>query len=330
MLKGYIGNTDPAWFSFLRDMARAPDRAGPVLDEVNFWKPSGRTFKAIEVGAPYFFRLKAPFRRIGGFGIFARYVELPDWLAWDSFGTANGAATERAFVDLLENYRAKNTANAAEVLRKVGCTLLTQAWFFPDEFHIAEPEGWANPIVSGKSLDLMEGEGRRIWAAALDAAAALQPGSWSRTSMVSTPPATLVAAEPSARYGAPRLVAPRLGQGTFRVAVMEAYDRACAVTTEHSLPVLEAAHIRPYAAGGPHETANGIFLRSDLHALFDLGYLTVSDDHRMELGRRLRADYGNGKAYEALHGKPLQLPSRPEDRPAREFVSWHQENVFRG
>lgn len=111
---------------------------------------------------------------------------------------------------------------------------------------------------------------------------------------------------------------------------MEAYDRACAVTTEHSLPVLEAAHIQPYAAGGPHDTANGIFLRSDLHALFDLGYLTVTDDHRLELGGRLHTDYGNGRAYELLAGKPLHVPARNTDRPAPEFLRWHQDNVFRG
>ncbi len=336
-IKGYIGNTDLRWYDFLRGLSTAPGHATQsVLEEVNFWKPSARTFKAIAPGAPYFFRLKAPRRRIGGFGIFTRYVELPDWLAWDSFGTANGAATERDFIALLDQYRPPSSpdAPAHAALRTVGCTLLTQAVFFPDALHIPEPDGWANAIVSGKSLELSDGEGLRIWSACLDAAARLQPSLGPPPLVVpatdSTPGPLLTVAEPAPRYGTPRLVAPRLGQGTFRVAVMEAYERACAVTTEHSLPVLEAAHIRPYAAGGPHDTANGLFLRSDLHALFDLGYLTVSANHRLELGRRLRADYGNGRAYEALHGKPLHLPTSAADRPAPEFIAWHQDNVFRG
>ena len=59
------------------------------------------------------------------------------------------------------------------------------------------------------------------------------------------------------RYGSPLLVRPRLGQGTFRIAVTEAYGRACAITGEHSLPALEAAHIQSYRFGGPHEIANG-------------------------------------------------------------------------
>ena len=34
-----------------------------------------------------------------------------------------------------------------------------------------------------------------------------------------------------------------------------------------TLPVLEAAHIKPYALEGPHDFNNGLLLRSDLHTL---------------------------------------------------------------
>ena len=54
-----------------------------------------------------------------------------------------------------------------------------------------------------------------------------------------------------------------------RFAVTSAYQSACAVTMEHSLPVLDAAHIRPYSDGGEHEVSNGLLLRSDIHRLFD-------------------------------------------------------------
>jgi putative restriction endonuclease len=49
------------------------------------------------------------------------------------------------------------------------------------------------------------------------------------------------------RYGNPLMVRPRLGQGSFRVLVTEIYQRRCALTGEKTLPVLEAAHIKPYA-----------------------------------------------------------------------------------
>jgi putative restriction endonuclease len=60
------------------------------------------------------------------------------------------------------------------------------------------------------------------------------------------------------RYGKPILVQPRLGQGAFRLLVTDAYQRGCAVTGERTLPVLDAAHIRPYAELGPHRLENGI------------------------------------------------------------------------
>jgi hypothetical protein len=47
------------------------------------------------------------------------------------------------------------------------------------------------------------------------------------------------------RYGSPNPVQPRLGQGAFRLLVTDAYGRRCAVTGERTLPVLDAAHIRP-------------------------------------------------------------------------------------
>jgi predicted restriction endonuclease len=67
------------------------------------------------------------------------------------------------------------------------------------------------------------------------------------------------------------------------VAVTDAYGRSCAVTREHSLPVLEAAHIRPCAQAGAHDVRNGLLLRSDLHRLFDIGYVTVTPDLRLEV-----------------------------------------------
>jgi len=74
----------------------------------------------------------------------------------------------------------------------------------------------------------------------------------------------------------------------FRVIVTDAYDRRCAMTGERTLPVLEAAHIKPYGSGDPHALENGLLLRSDLHILFDQDYITVDAkprDHKIRVGR---------------------------------------------
>ena len=133
------------------------------------------------------------------------------------------------------------------------------------------------------------------------------------------------------RYGKEVTIRPRLGQAAFRVIVTDKYKRACAITTEHSLPALEAAHIKPFSLSGPHEVYNGILLRSDFHRLMDTGYITITPDYRVEISQKLKADYENGKSYYPYHGKHLLvLPDRPEDRPARKFLIWHNENVFKG
>jgi putative restriction endonuclease len=137
-----------------------------------------------------------------------------------------------------------------------------------------------------------------------------------------------IAEDPSGRYGVPRLVAPRLGQGAFRVAVTEAYGRACAVTGEHSLPALDAAHILPFDREGPHEVTNGLLLRADLHRLFDRGYVTVTTDGVLRVSARLRKDFANGRTYYPLDGAKLTLPKASEDRPDPTFLRWHSEVHF--
>lgn len=126
------------------------------------------------------------------------------------------------------------------------------------------------------------------------------------------------------------LHSPRLGQGIFRVSVLDAYGRACAVTTEHSLPVLDAAHIRPFSSGGEHSVANGLVLRSDLHRLFDRGYVTVDEDDRLVVGRRLKDDFDNGRTYYALHGRSITLPQDVAFRPDRDALAWHRSRAFLG
>jgi len=123
---------------------------------------------------------------------------------------------------------------------------------------------------------------------------------------------------------------PRLGQATFRIAVLDAYGRACAVTGEHSLPAIEAAHIRSYAHDGPNEIRNGLLLRADLHRLFDTGYVTVTPDLLLEVSSRLREDYKNGRSYYPLQGVRLGVPPTEAHQPEKQFLEWHNRHVFRG
>lgn len=134
----------------------------------------------------------------------------------------------------------------------------------------------------------------------------------------------------SPRYGEPTLIRPRLGQGAFRASVTSVYQHRCALTGERTLPILDAAHIRPYDQGGEHEVTNGLLLRTDIHRLFDKGYATISSDGRFEVGQRLKAEFENGRDYYAMHGQSLSLPRDPQLRPSKQALEWHQSNRFLG
>lgn len=76
---------------------------------------------------------------------------------------------------------------------------------------------------------------------------------------------------------------------------------------------------------------NGLFLRSDVHTLFDDGYITIDKDYRIDVSRHLHEDYGNGKDYYKYHGQKLLIvPDSFREKPARLYLQWHNENVFRG
>lgn len=130
-------------------------------------------------------------------------------------------------------------------------------------------------------------------------------------------------------YGEPVLHRPRLGQGSFRLLITDTYERHCAVTGERALPTLEAAHIRSIACGGQHRVDNGLLLRSDVHRLFDKGYVTVTPDHRFRVSGRLKTEFDNGALYYPLDGQEIWLPSNADQRPLREFLEWHADTVFR-
>lgn len=127
------------------------------------------------------------------------------------------------------------------------------------------------------------------------------------------------------------LIRARLGQRTFRILVTEAYTRRCAVTGERTLPALEVAHIKPFSKSGPNLTPNGLLMRSGLHRLFDLGYVSVTPERCIEVSRRIKEEFSNGRDYYALHGKKLVvIPSALNDQPPAQLLQWHNENVYLG
>ena len=308
MARLFVGVTDFDWYQRLGHLSDP--------DEVNFWQPSGgRGFSALGVGEMFLFKLHAPYNAIVGGGFFARHTTLPLHLAWEFFGTKNGADTEEEMMARVARY--VDSLRAASTLQRsahsIGCVLLQQPFFFPEPAWIPQPADWARNIVRGRGYDLSEAAGQVLMNAVRERLAG---------------ESAALAEEATGRYGAPSLVRHRLGQGSFRAAVTDAYDRQCAVTGDRVLYVLDAAHIRPFAQGGEHSVNNGLLLRSDVHTLFDRGYLAVDPHHRVRVSARLRAEFHNGKEYYALEGRPILLPTAHGDQPDADLLAWHRNEVF--
>jgi len=305
----YVGVTDFDWYSQLS--------ARRDIDEVNFWSPGGAAFKVLNPGELFLFKLKAPHGHpIVGGGLFAHDTLLPLSMAWLAFGDKNGVASLDEMRTRIRRYQSEASRNERDP--KIGCRLLQQPFFFARDQWFRGPQTFPVNAVAGKSYGLEEPEG----AALLRAVEERLP--WSVPLAPPTPIAPGLADEE--RRGAPRITLPRLGQGSFRIAVLDGFGRRCAVTGEKTLPILDAAHIKSWAAGGENLPGNGLLLRTDIHRLFDLGYVTVSHDRKFDVHPRLREDYENGKVYYDLHGRPLRMPEDPTFLPSRDALEWHHAN----
>jgi len=310
-MKAFVGVTDNDWFFFLSGL--------PGIYEVNFWQPrAGKPFRHLNTGEPFLFKLHRPHDYIVGGGFFAYSNICPLSLAWDAFGEKNGASSYLEVRRRIEKYRRKETSLTEDY--QVGCILLAQPFFFPQDQWITVPADWKPNIVRGKGYDLTAGLGKKLWdevqlrlQGRSDLAKQIRDG-----------------AEEDPRYGSRIAIAPRLGQGSFRIIVTDTYRRRCAVTQERTLPALEAVHIKPFGDSGPHLVQNGVLFRADIHKLFDTGYVTISPDYRFEVSRRIRQEFENGRDYYAMHGRSLHVPMQERLRPAHEFITWHNENIFRG
>ena len=87
---------------------------------------------------------------------------------------------------------------------------------------------------------------------------------------------------------------------------------------------------QPVAAGGEHTLSNGLLLRSDLHTLFDLGYLTVDPkEKRIVVSDRIKAEFENGREYYKLRGEKLASPENPFAIPSIDHLNYHAQHVYR-
>ena len=141
-----VALTDYEWFTYLG--------AHPTTGEINFWTPSPWNLTGLEPGDRYYFLLKSPIRKIGGFGHFVRYTNLTVAEAWDEWKEWNGALNFEEMRRRAGQYRGLGDGLTPET--EIGCIVLERTQLL-EEGSFVDPQsvGVAFPreVVKVKYFD---------------------------------------------------------------------------------------------------------------------------------------------------------------------------------
>lgn len=120
----------------------------------------------------------------------------------------------------------------------------------------------------------------------------------------------------------------------FREEILRAYQRRCAVCGYDGrladVPLgLEAAHIKWHAYRGPDQVDNGVALCAFHHIALDTGALGLSDDLRILVSCDVNGQTMIEDLLYRFEGRHLLLPQSSYPPPARDYIAWHRQQVFR-
>jgi putative restriction endonuclease len=128
------------------------------------------------------------------------------------------------------------------------------------------------------------------------------------------------------------VVARPFREAAFAVSVKAAYVNTCAMTGLQIIngggrAEVQAAHIRPVAAGGSDSVRNGLALSGTIHWMFDRGLVSVDDDLSILVATARLPD-----AVTRLlrQDRKISIPAKPETRPHPIHLRYHRDNIFKG
>jgi putative restriction endonuclease len=128
------------------------------------------------------------------------------------------------------------------------------------------------------------------------------------------------------------VVARPFRDAAFAMSVKTAYANTCAMTGLQIIngagrAEVQAAHIRPVAAGGSDSVRNGLALSGTVHWMFDRGLVSVDDDFSVLIAAGRLPDAVTRLLRE---DRKLAVPARPEICPHPAHLHYHRENIFKG
>ncbi|ARO31295.1 HNH endonuclease family protein [Rhizobium sp. NXC14] len=294
-----IAPTDLDWFDRLK--------TGPVPRLVNFWTPTPWNVRRLTVNDRFYFLLKHPIRKVGGYGNFDSYVEMPAEDAWEKFGIGNGLDSKEDLIAKVRNFTARRSLATLSGNPRIGCILLREAVFLnDDEFVAPDNVGHLFPrqVVKLKYFNDVD-----LLAPALGA------------SILAKTPFTLIAGTGTKKQVSRK---DRKGQAVFRQVILRNYGHRCCITGSTQEELLEAAHIQPYVDSRSDHPQNGLCMRADIHRLFDSGLITIDSSLQLQVSPKLK-----DVEYVKMKGQPVTVPALIEVRPSAKALEYHHDQVFR-
>lgn len=130
-----------------------------------------------------------------------------------------------------------------------------------------------------------------------------------------------------------RITKQRLFQPVFRSRVLRAYSQRCTICRLRHVSLLDAAHIRPDAAGGQPVVTNGLALCKIHHASYDQFLLSVTPDFEVRVHPAILRETDGPMLLHGLqetHERRIVLPRRLTDHPDRNaLLQRHQQFLDR-
>jgi hypothetical protein len=124
-----------------------------------------------------------------------------------------------------------------------------------------------------------------------------------------------------------QLILARIGQGDFRKALLERWDKKCAVTLCPQAEVLRASHMKKWSDSSHSERLapqNGLMLSANLDALFEVGLISFADEGRMLVSRVVKQS--TMQSLGITGGMRLQKKLSNEEKI---FLKYHREERFK-
>lgn len=273
-----IANTEIKWAEFLMEKG--------ITGEVNFWTPTDWKIRGLKRGDRLYFMLKSPIRQIGGYGSFVDYKIMDVDAAWNEFGIRNGCDSILELKSRLAAYNSNVTLSA------IGCLILNDICFFDSP---------VDPANVGLSFP-REVVKFKYYRDTTDPFLSHEAISY-------TTPFALVHSTDKTKKN--HLMSERVGQPQFKLDISNAYGYKCCISGEVTPELLQAAHIQSYINKDSNHPQNGLLLRIDLHKMYDSGLLTIDEDYKVHISRKVTSP-----DYTMFDGKTIALPKNKSKWPS--------------